>query len=80
VTPSVILAQYAHRLQLAAPKEWDTFVQCFDAYATEVTVAVTMAEQNDVLQKQGQARAFIHLLQLFRNCHITPKTTTSPQQ
>lgn len=67
VSPSQVLAQYAHRLQLAAPKEWEVFCEVFDAYATEVTVAVTAAEQNEILVKQGQARAFLHLLKLFRN-------------
>jgi hypothetical protein len=70
-TPSTVLAHYAHGLQIAAPREWEAFVQCFDAYATEVTVAVTNAEQNEVLGAQGQARAFLHLLRLFRTCHAT---------
>src|SRR5258708_7432508 len=68
-TPSGILAQYAHALQIAAPREWEAFVECFDAYATEVTVAVTNADQSGILSKQGQAQAFLHLLKLFRNCH-----------
>lgn len=72
-SPSSVLSQYAHQLQLAAPREWDSFVQCFDAYATDVTVAVTTAEQNEVLQKQGQARAFLHLLKLFRDCAKPPR-------
>lgn len=73
-TPSEVLAHYAHALQLAAPQEWTAFVECFDAYATDVTVAVTAAEQHEILQKQGQARAFLHLLKIFQNCHIPPAT------
>lgn len=69
-TPTDVLKQLAHQLQVSAPREWDSFVQCFDAYATEVTVAVTTAEQNEVLVAQGRARAFLHLLELFRTCHI----------
>lgn len=76
MTPTDALKSYAHQLQLAAPKEWEAFVECFDAYATEVTVAVTHADQNDVLGKQGQARAFLHLLKSFRECHVRP----APQQ
>ena len=66
---SSLLAHYARSLQLAAPKEWETFVEFFDAYATEVTVAVTTAEQNEVLVQQGKARAFLHLLNVFKTCH-----------
>jgi len=73
-TPPTLCAHYARALQSAAPKEWEAFVECFDAYSTEVTVAVTAAEQNEILQKQGRAQAFLHLLKLFRNCHtITPQ-------
>lgn len=79
-TPSEVLAHYAHALQVAAPQEWATFVECFDAYATDVTVAVTTAEQHEILQKQGQARAFLHLLKLFKNCHIPPATKPPSQQ
>lgn len=67
-TPSDVLAHYAHSLQLAAPKEWEAFVMTFDAYATEVTVAVTNAEQHEILVAQGRAKAFIHLLSVFRDC------------
>ena len=76
LTPSDVLSQHAHALHIAAPREWETFVEVFDAYATEVTVAVTAAEQNEILQKQGQARAFLHLLNLFRNCDKPPKPET----
>lgn len=79
MTPSDALKHYAHALQLSAPKEWEAFVQCFDAYATEVTVAVTAAEQNEILVKQGQAKAFLHLLQTFRTCHIK-RPQPSPTQ
>lgn len=67
-TPSDVLAHYAHSLQIAAPKEWEAFVQTFDAYATEVTVAVTNAEQHEILVCQGRAKAFLYLLSLFRDC------------
>lgn len=69
MTPSDAFQQYAYRLQLAAPKEWEEFVQLFDAFATEVTVAVTRADQSEILNKQGQAQAFLHLLKLMRECH-----------
>lgn len=68
LTPSDVLSHYAHAIQIAAPKEWEAFVQTFDAYSTEVTVAVTDAEQHEVLVAQGKAKAFLHLLKLFREC------------
>lgn len=68
------LKHYAHTLQLAAPREWEAFVEFFDAYATEITVAVTTAEQHEVLVAQGRARAFLYLLRAFRECHLkTPQ-------
>jgi hypothetical protein len=73
------LSHYARSLQLAAPKEWEAFVQVFDAYATEVTVAVTAAEQHEILVAQGRARAFLHLLRLFRDCHKASSGTPSNQ-
>lgn len=76
-TPTDVLSHYAHTLQLAAPREWEAFVQCFDAYATEITVTVISAEQNEVLGAQGKARAFLHLLKIFRECG---KPKSQPQQ
>ncbi len=78
--PSDVTRAYAHALQLAAPREWEAFVECFDAYATEVTVAVTQADQQDILVAQGRARAFLHLLRLFRTCHVKPPPMTPPAQ
>lgn len=77
-SPTEILRHYAHQLQLAAPKEWEAFVQCFDAYATEVTLAVTNAEQHEILVAQGRAKAFLHLLKAFRECHIRPQQNPPP--
>jgi hypothetical protein len=75
LTPQQVLAQFACRLRNADPQTWDSFVQCFDAYTTEVTVAVTNAEQNEILNRQGRAQAFLSLLDTFRNCqqHANPK-------
>lgn len=54
-------------------------MQCFDAYATDVTVAVTNADQSEILVKQGQAQAFLHLLRIMRTCHIQkPPPSTQP--
>jgi hypothetical protein len=72
-TPSDVLRVYSQALRVAAPREWETFVECFDAYATDVTVAVTNAEQHEILVAQGKAKAFLHLLALFRTCHVQPQ-------
>lgn len=80
MTSSDALRHYAHTIQLAAPREWEAFVACFDAYATEVTVAVTEAEQHTILTQQGKAQAFLHLLKLFRTCHLKPPQSTAPAQ
>lgn len=69
-SPTQVLALCALRLRNADPRAWDDFLACFDAYATEVTVAVTQAEQHEILQAQGRARAFLHLLDTFRNCQV----------
>lgn len=79
-SPTEILRQHAHHLRNAAPREWEAFVACFDAYATEVTVAVTNAEQHEILVAQGRAKAFLHLLRTFRDCHITPASQQSATQ
>jgi hypothetical protein len=74
LTPQQVLAQYACRLRNSDPKAWEEFVECFDAYATEVTVAVTNAPQTEILNVQGRAQAFLSLLDTFRNCqrHANP--------
>lgn len=79
-TPTEVCKHYARALRAAAPKEWEAFVECFDAWATDVTVAVTNAEQHEILVAQGRAKAFLHLLNLFRNCHVQPqpKPPTTP--
>jgi len=78
-SPTEVLRHYAHSLQIAAPREWEAFVACFDAYATEVTVAVTAAEQHEILVAQGRAKAFLHLLKVFRECHVQ-RPTPQPAQ
>lgn len=72
-SPTDILKHYAHALQMSAPREWEAFVECFDAYATDVTVAVTTAEQHEILVAQGRAKAFLHLLKAFKECHLRPQ-------
>lgn len=68
----IIVSQHALRLRAADPKAFAAFVEAFDAYATEVTVAVTEADQNTILNFQGRAQAFLSILKMFRECHLPP--------
>jgi hypothetical protein len=77
-TPTTILSQFALRLRAVAPKEFEAFVECFDAYATEITVAVTAADQSTVLNAQGRAQFALHLLKLLRECHIQKPPPAPP--
>lgn len=72
-----IVSQHALRLRAADPKSFEAFVAAFDAYATEVTVAVTQADQNMILNCQGRAQAFLSVLQMFRECHL-PQANRNP--
>lgn len=78
LTPTDVLKQYAHKIQLAAPQEWAAFVECMDAYATDITVAVTAAHQNEILNQQGKAQMALHLLKAFRECHLHRTASQSP--
>lgn len=73
-----VVSQYALRLRSADPKSFAEFVEAFDAYATEVTVAVTEADQSAILNCQGRAQAFLSILKMLRECHIPP-AQRSPQ-
>lgn len=75
-TPSEVLRHYARALELSSPKEWRDFVQVFDAYTTEITVAVTAAPNDALLEAKGKAVAFLHLLKIFQ--HTAPKAQSQP--
>ena len=71
MTPADIIKHYALRLKNADPESWDRFLLAFDAYATEVTVAVTQAPSEDILRCQGRAQQMLALLRMFKECHLT---------
>jgi hypothetical protein len=77
-SPTDHLKHYAHQLQLSAPREWAAFVECFDAYTTDVVVSQTTAAQDEILNMQGRAQAFMHLLRAFRDCHTHPQQNPPP--
>ena len=73
-----VLSHFALRLRNADPEGFERFVEAFDAYASEITVAVTEAPQDQVLNMQGRARQCLAFLRLFRECHKTP--TQAPKE
>lgn len=74
-----VLSQFALRLRNADPESWERFIAAFDAYAGELTVAVTDAPQDQILHMQGRAKQCLALLRLFRECHI-PRPTPQAQE
>ena len=78
-TPTEVLQKYAHALQMAAPREWEDFLRCFDAYAHEGVLALVNSPQDQVLQQQGSSRAYLHLLRSFRDC-ANPRPQRPPSQ
>lgn len=79
MTTAAMLKVLALRLKNADPAGFDQFADAFDLYTSEVTVAVTEAPQDAILNAQGRAQQCIALLRLFRECHIQRATTKDPQ-
>ena len=77
-TPQIV-AHYIQNMRVAAPREYEAFVAAFDAWATEVTVAVTTAPQHEVLQQQGRAQAYLHLLKMFKDPVPQPRPSQTNQ-
>jgi len=74
-----VLSHFALRLRNADPEGFEQFVETFAAYTNEITVAVTEAPQDQVLNMQGRARQCLAFLRLFRECHI-PETPQPPKE
>jgi hypothetical protein len=70
------IAHFAHMLRSADPKAYESFITALDAYATEITVAVTDAPAAEILNMQGRAKQTLVFLALLR----TPKPIASTQQ
>lgn len=66
---------FAFALRNADPATYEQFITAFDAYATEITVAVTDAPPSDLLNLQGRAKQTLVILSALRN----PKPLSSPQ-
>lgn len=72
---SDLVKHYAFSLRNADPDAYRAFLEALDAYATEITVAVTDAPAEAILNMQGRAKQTLILLDVLRN----PKQFT-PQQ
>lgn len=66
---------FAFQLRGADPKAYQSLLEAFDAYAVEITVAVTDAPPDQILNMQGRAKQTLILLEHLRN----PKPLTQPQ-
>lgn len=67
---------YAFALRNADPESYAAFIQAFEAYAKEITVAVTEAPAVDLLNIQGRAKQTLVILNALRSPCVLP----SPQQ
>ena len=72
------LEAYCLRIRNHDPALWEAFVACFDIYSTEVTVAVTEAPQDMILNMQGRAQQCRALLRMFKECGHKRPTPTPP--
>lgn len=71
------LSELSLHLRNADPEGWEQFVQAFEDHATAVTVAVTNADQNEILCAQGIARGARSLLRIFKECGV-PRGKPAP--
>jgi hypothetical protein len=67
---------FALQLRNANPEAYQAFLEAFDAYATEITVAVTDSPAAEILNMQGRAKQTLIILQKLRN----PKALSTSQQ
>lgn len=74
------LKHFAFQLRNAEPKAYEAFLEAFDAYATEITVAVTDAPAADILNMQGRAKQTLVLLNVFRNPKALTPQAAPPSQ
>lgn len=70
------IGHFANQLRGADPKAYESFITALDAYATEITVAVTDAPATEILNMQGRAKQTLIILALLK----TPKAITPTQQ
>ena len=77
IQSSDFMQHFALQLRRADEKAYRGFLEAFDAYATEFTVAVTEAPAVDILNMQGRAKQNLVLLGLLRNPKPLPQSPQS---
>lgn len=70
------IRHYAHVLRGADPKVYEQFLQAFEMYATEITVAVTDAPQEQILNMQGRAKQTLVIFEQLRHPKLITKNPT----
>jgi len=70
------IKHFAHALRNADPTAYTALLEALDAYATEITVAVTDVPPEAILNMQGRAKQTLIILDVLRN----PKAFSTPQQ
>ncbi len=70
------LQRFALMLRNSNPEAWDGFLRVFSAYTYEVTVAVTEASPNEVMEKQGRSRQLRALERIFKECDASSRKST----
>lgn len=78
MTPHAVdrLKHFAFVLRNADPESYQAFLSAFEVYATEITVAVTDAPAEAILNLQGRAKQTLVLFDVLRN----PKPLAASQQ
>jgi hypothetical protein len=69
-------SEIAGRWKNHDPRAYEEFLLIFECYVFDVTLAVTEASSNDVLQAQGRAQQARKFLLLFTE-HLEPNRATS---
>lgn len=67
------LKTMAKFLKNSEPEGYERFVKEFARYTDEITVAVTEAAPEDILNMQGQARNARAVLRMLMECDVAPK-------
>ncbi len=73
-----VLSELALKVRNHDPVLWEAFVDTFDAYSMEVTVAVTQAPPAEILVMQGRAQQCLAMLRVFKECTLPPKSSPAP--
>ena len=68
--PILVLKQFGRDLQGSNPKAWDGFVSAFDVYCMDVTVAVSRAPTDVILEAKGRALQMQEVLKTLNDLNL----------